>query len=85
MYRSYLAFFIALVAQLPTASAQTRYLDEVFATVELAADIEYGSNATALYFPGTGEFEQEALLVDVYQPEDDTATARPLAILLHTG
>lgn len=68
-----------------SGQAQQRYLDEVFTDVNVTYDITYGVNATVLALPQVGEAIPEALLLDLYQPVGDTATARPLVIYFHTG
>ena len=70
-------FFIAALQIAASLSAQTRYLDSLFA-VEKSTDILYGSN---LNYDGTSE----DLFLDVYQPTDDTLNMRPLIILAHGG
>lgn len=66
-------------------NAQERYIDEVFTDVKVTADVTYGVNATVLYLQLFQQAVPEALKVDIYEPEGDTATARPLVILFHTG
>lgn len=72
-----------LLASLP-ASAQ-RYLEEVFDDVTVTSDVTYGVNATVLLYPFLGEAVPEPLLMDVYEPEGDTETERPLILYFHTG
>jgi acetyl esterase/lipase len=61
-----------------SAAAQTRYLDKVFANVTATPDIVYGS---AIAHTGA----TETLRLDLYQPQGDTAKARPLFIWIHGG
>ncbi|MEO6759586.1 MAG: hypothetical protein ABIO24_09040, partial [Saprospiraceae bacterium] len=61
-----------------------RYLHQVFTGYTKTTAI-YGSNFTALTLPVTGHTARQPLVMDVYQPEGDLVTARPLAIYLHTG
>lgn len=66
-------------------SAQERYLDEVFTDVMVMEDIVYGVNATVLLLPIAGEAVPQPLAMDVYMPEGDTETERPLVLVFHTG
>lgn len=63
------------------AFSQTRYLDEVFTDVDVASDITYGVNVTVI----TGAPTIDTLKMDVYQPNNDVVTDRPLIIYIHTG
>ena len=74
------------------ASAQTRYLEQVFteAQITVTSDITYGTNVDWL----TSDFSTipptintTDVKMDVYQPDQtvDTETARPVIIYLHTG
>ncbi len=66
-------------------NAQARYLDEVFSDVKVTPDVTYGVNATILYLQLFQQAIPEALKMDIYEPEGDTESARPLVILFHTG
>lgn len=83
-----LSLFLML-AIVGTMTAQRRYFDEVFGSVKITADITYGVNATVLYLAappnGVGQAIPEALKCDIYEPENDTATARPLIVMMHSG
>jgi para-nitrobenzyl esterase len=59
------------------ASAQ-RYLSQVFDSVYVAADIQYGFNYN---YKG----DSTNLYLDIYQPKGDTANNRPVVILAHGG
>jgi hypothetical protein len=61
--------------------AQQRYLEEVFTTVDVTKDVKYGENYSVL----TGTPVLKDLLMDVYEPQGDTHTNRPLIILAHAG
>jgi hypothetical protein len=65
--------------------AQTRYLDPLFNSVQVEQDVLYGVNATVLYYSVIGEAVPEPLVMDVYSPNGDTETQRPLIIYLHNG
>lgn len=62
-------------------NAQTRYLDEVFSSVDVSLDIIYGLNVTVI----SGSPALDTLKMDFYEPNSDTASVRPLIIYLHTG
>lgn len=70
-----------------SATAQERYLDEVFTDVSVSSDVTYGVNATVLFLtvPGIGEAIPQPLKMNVYEPVGDTQEERPLIIYLHTG
>ena len=55
-----------------------RYKDMVFNEVDLASNVKYGSNLTQ-----GGQIAD--LLMDIYQPHNDTALLRPLIVLAHGG
>lgn len=68
-------------------SAQTRYLEPVFARneIQVQKNVVYGVNATILYQTVLGEAIPQQLLMDVYRPASDTETNRPLVLFFHTG
>lgn len=80
-----LTFFALLTVLVATATAQQRYIDEVFTDVSVTKDITYGVNATVLALPQVGEAIPVPLLLDFYEPVGDTETERPLVIYFHTG
>jgi hypothetical protein len=60
-------------------TAQTRFLDPVFTNVQVTNDVLYAQNY---------EYQSTTLTdlkMDVYQPTGDTASKRPLIILMHAG
>lgn len=72
------------------ATAQHRYLDEVYTTTLKQANIEYDSNRSVnlarLVDPNAPPIITAKLMCDIYTPPaGDTATARPVIILVHTG
>ncbi len=71
-------FFLALCLSM---QAQTRYLDETFSTVKVDTSVIYSWN----YGYGTGFTRLDSLVMDVYRPEGDLATNRPLILLGHNG
>lgn len=68
-------------------SAQTRYLEPIFARneIQVQKNVVYGVNATILYQSVFGEAVPQQLLMDVYRPASDTETNRPLVLYFHTG
>jgi hypothetical protein len=77
-------YLIALVCALftyTTTMAQTRYIDEVFTHVDVDSNVEYGQNYSVL----TGTPVMENLVMDVYTPNSDVETNRPLIIYVPTG
>lgn len=58
-----------------------RYLDEVFNSVTVDTSIVYAQNRS--YFSAFGILDP--LRMDVYRPAGDTATNRPVIILMHAG
>ena len=67
-------------------SDSTRYLDEVFENVTITEDVVYG-NAPDLPFIFLFEWNTYDidLDMDIYEPEGDTETQRPVIIFIHTG
>ena len=55
-----------------------RFLEEVFPAVTTTSDLQYGS---ALTYSGT----TENLTLDVYEPQGDVFTERPLIVFAHGG
>ncbi len=83
MKKIYLA--LALVAATCTMYAQQRYLNEVFTGVTVDTSVIYGVNATVLFFPFVNQAVPQPQYMDVYRPEGDTVTDRPLVLYYHTG
>ena len=77
---------ILLIIICCVASSQTRYLDEVFDEVTITEDVVYG-NAPDLPFIFLFEWNTYDidLDMDIYEPEGDTLTNRPVIIFVHTG
>ena len=67
-------------------SQDIRYLDEVFENVTITEDVVYG-NAPDLPFIFLFEWItiDIDLDMDIYEPEGDTLTSRPVIIFIHTG
>ena len=88
MKKNLLSFItvFAFAAICMNATAQKRYVDEVFTNVLKTANIEYDSNrAINIFPPNTPPIITTSLKCDIYQPEGDTAAKRPLIILASTG
>lgn len=73
-----LLFAIAILFSTIASHAQVRYLDQIFAQANVTTDVIYGS---ALNNQGT----LVDLKADIYTPSGDTASRRPLVILMHGG
>ena len=78
-------------------SQQQRYVDEVFTNFTVENNIEYCTNysviaagmgmpllPTGTIIPGVGTPAPD-LVFDLYEPNGDTVSERPLIIMLHTG
>ena len=65
--------------------SQTRYMDEVFCDIEIESDVVYGNNITVLPLLQGGAPAPEDLEMDIYMPSGDSATDRPVVMILHTG
>ena len=76
----FLCFFITTIS-----FSQVRYLDELFCDIELESDVVYGNNVSVLPLLQGGAPAAEDLEMDIYMPSGDTATDRPVVIILHTG
>lgn len=84
MKKKLLVLGTMMIATFSSLLAQTRYCDEVFSGVSVTDSVVYATNKIYFPFP-TGIPPQGDLYMELYQPVGDTATARPLAIVLHTG
>jgi acetyl esterase/lipase len=71
-------FLLLLVLLVTITYGQTRFRDIVFTTPEISKNIIFG---TGLNYLGT----TDTLVLDFYQPANDTMTKRPLIILIHGG
>ena len=59
-------------------NAQTIYIDDLFSTVSVQKDIQYGTSLTASSQPVN-------LFLDVYTPDGDTRTNRAVLVMAHQG
>ena len=76
-----LIFGLGLISQISNAQFDCsggRYYQDVFPTFTLTSDVTYGE---ALNVTGS----LQSLELDIYQPEGDTLSQRPLLILAHGG
>lgn len=84
-----LTMMLSLVTLFTESKAQTRYVDEIFDNVMKTSNIEYDTNRSVnLLFgivPGQQPIVTASLKCDVYQPDGDTASSRPVILLAHTG
>lgn len=78
---TYLVIFLVSVS----ISHAQRYDTEIFTDVNVTSDVTYGVNATVLAFSQVGEAIPQALQMDIYEPDGDTETDRPLVLVFHTG
>ena len=74
------AIFCFVATAQPADCGNGRYVNTTFfSDVDTTMNITYGSNI------GQGTGTQQSLELDVFEPENDTSTARPLIILAHGG
>lgn len=78
-------FIITLLSLGLSASAQTRYLDDVFSAVTVTSDVTYATNISIFPMLAGGVPEPSELKCDIYEPTGDNITNRPVIILVHTG
>lgn len=84
--KNFLSLLVCLVFALTAVQAQNeRYIDEVFTDVTVTSNVVYGTNATLLFLASAGEAVPIPLAMDIYEPEGDTETSRPLVLVFHTG
>lgn len=69
---------LSVAGSVPQTGKPVRYLNQVFENIDIQKDIEFG---TAINFDG----KTEKLLLDVYSPQGDTQTDRPVMLLFHGG
>lgn len=79
-----LGLAFCLLSFIPAKSQ--RFLTEVYAGVTVTKNVVYDSNMSWPALPNVPPpLVKIGLMCDVYEPTGDTATARPVIILLHTG
>ncbi|MCX6134809.1 MAG: T9SS type A sorting domain-containing protein [Ignavibacteriales bacterium] len=69
---------IFVIISSETIHAGTRYKDIIFPSATVTKGIQYGSNVNI-------DGSNAALMLDLYQPANDTLKLRPLVICLHGG
>lgn len=83
MLRTTLAIGIALLS---FSSMAQRYITDQFSVVTELKNVVYDSNmAVNIIPPNNPPIVKQGLRCDVYEPEGDTETKRPLVIIMHTG
>ena len=84
IFGNYVFFLILILNSL--SADPIRYLDEVFENVTITEDVVYG-NAPDLPFIFLFEWNTYDLDLDmdIYEPEGDTETQRPVIIFIHAG
>ncbi len=80
-------FTIALLSLGLSVSAQkgNRYLDDVFSAVTVTSDVTYATNISILPMLSGLPPGPATLKCDIYEPDGDVLTNRPVIILVHTG
>ncbi len=78
---------LVVVAVLCVGSATAqRYLTPTFTDITITKDVVYNTNrAINLIPPNNPPIVDAPLLMDVYEPANDTETKRPVIIIMHTG
>lgn len=71
-------FLILTSICITTVHAQTRFRDSIFTTPDISKNIVFG---TGINFQGN----LDTLVLDFYQPANDTMSKRPLVVLIHGG
>ena len=77
----FLTIALALIL-IPGLTNAQRYLSEVFSSVTVTTNVQYGENISV--FPGPTP-ALIPLITDVYEPTGDVLAQRPLIIFMHTG
>ncbi len=76
---------ILLLASLTNLVAQTRYNDPIFEKVIVTSDEIFGINVSIEPALTGGDPAPVELKMDIYEPEGDSAIARPVVIFAHLG
>ena len=79
MQRQLLVVLVALQSGIAATAQTTRFRDPVFATVLSTPNLTYGSATNR----STNTIE--TLRLDLHEPTGDTATRRPVVVLVHGG
>jgi hypothetical protein len=75
---------LTMVSTIGAATAQQRYLDEIFTEVTLQQNIQFAENYQFVLPPGVSPFVG-GIQTDLYRPTGDTETNRAAVVVLHTG
>lgn len=78
MKKLYSAFIFLLLLLASTQTWSQRYLQPIFSSVQTQANVSYGN---ALAWDGT----PTPLAMDVYRPQGDSLTLRPVMLFFHGG
>ena len=81
MKKLYSSLIFSLLFISSTFAQTTRYIDQVFTAVDIVPNVLYSTNISVL----TGAPAVQGLPMEVYTPNGDTETSRPLIIHMHTG
>ncbi len=76
---------MCIIANAILAQSKVRYIDPVFDSYSVQRDVTYGVNATLLLLSIAKEAVAQPLNMDIYTPDGDAETARPLVMVYHTG
>lgn len=76
-----LSTLFVFIAMTLMVTAQNRYFGEVFGTVSVTPDVVYGNNYSVL----TGTPVAQDLHMDIYTPDGDTVSVRPVVLVVHDG
>lgn len=82
--KKHLLLLLAAFSMMTVGLNAQRYLTPQFSDVSKTTTI-YGKNYTVLAVPQIGRTLGQPLVADVYTPNGDTETKRPLAIFFHSG
>jgi len=85
-YNMILRTLISILFIFSYVKSQIRYLDEIFDGITKTEDVIYG-NAPDLPFVFLFEWNtiDIDLVMDIYEPEGDTITNRPVIVFIHSG
>lgn len=77
-----LLLFLALMLFGFNSNGQQRYIDDVFASSSVESNVVYGTNISILQAPN---LDTIPLIADIYTPDGDDLTERPVIIVIGTG
>lgn len=78
---------LAILLMVQFGQCQERYYSELFSDVKVTLNVKYGTNISiaGIILGLTSEPAPEDLYMDVYEPEGDTLSERPVVIFAHAG